>query len=327
MKKEEVKSKSRKKLYILLGTGAGLLGLTAFGLWWFVWRKGDQKGNEDDLMFKLVNKKDGEQSAGQNQEEPKKPKQEKAPAKAPVQQKTTFPLRRGDRGELVRRVQNNLIERFGPGILPKWGADGVFGKELEDALLSKGFPNVIDKVAFEKIVSGGGTPMTTDNAPPSPKKESVTIEQAVPIATNIWKSCTLRKLPDLLAELKKMNSIKDYNIVNAIFKTIRTRGIRQTIVNAALSSFDDPTSKQMISAQFERMGLKYDGEKWTLSGLDGKQLLTSRATTISSLEGIELDVPADTLLGDKISEYGNKTKFRTIDGQILCVPSQHIRYI
>jgi len=315
------KKKSKRTRYILIGSGLGLLGIGGFCYWYFIGRKGtDLTDQQKEFFSKLgtkkptVKEKQTEQSTSNDS----------APSPLPTPAKTdrkTFPLRRGDRGELVKRVQNNLIERFGPEILPS-GADGIFGKELVGALKSKGYSTTIDKTTFEKIVSGDGTADTSTAG-----KGKVNIKEAVKIATNIWKSCTLKKLPDLLAELKKMNSTQDYTTVNTLFKTIRTGGVRQTIVNAALSTFDDATSKQMISDQFERIGLKYDGEKWALSGFTSHQLITKVPTTIQSLEGIELEVPEQTLLGEKISEYGGKTKFRTIDGQILCVPSQHVRSI
>lgn len=317
----EQKKKSKRTRYILIGSGLGLLGIGGFCYWYFIGRKGTNLTDEQKEFFsKLDTKKPVKEKQGADTSNDSSPNSSPNPAKT---ERKTFPLRRGDRGELVKRVQNNLIERFGSEILPS-GADGIFGKELVEALKSKGYSTTIDKATFDKIVSGGGTADTSTNSSTAGKGK-VSVKEAIKIATNIWKSCTLKKLPDLLTELRKLNSTQDYTTVNTLFKTIRTRGVRQTIVNAALSTFDDATSKQMISDQFERIGLKYDGEKWTLSGFSSYQLITKVPTTIQSLEGKELEVPEQTLLGERISEYGGKTRFRTIDGQILCVPSQHIR--
>lgn len=318
MKKEEAKKKSKKKLYILLGAGAGLLGLTALGIWWYKSQKREGAQNEDDLLFKLTDKKE---------EASQEPGDAPRPAKAPAKEKTTFPLKKGDRGAFVKTLQEELIKKYGPQIFSGRKATGFYGDETARILKEKGYPAVIDKAAFEKIVSGGGRPDTTNSVPPQEKK-SVTVEQAVPIATNIWKSATLRKLPDMIAELRKLNSPQDYTTVNNLFLTIRTRGVRQTIVNAALSSFsDDDTARQMIVQEFLRMGLKYDGKKWSLAGVPRKQLLTTQATTIRNQQGIGLDIPENTLLGEAISSIGQITTFRTIDGEVLYVPTKHVSHV
>lgn len=44
-----------------------------------------------------------------------------------------YPLKRGSRGKLVASVQQWLL-KIDKNSLPKFGADGVFGKETEDAL-------------------------------------------------------------------------------------------------------------------------------------------------------------------------------------------------
>lgn len=63
-----------------------------------------------------------------------------------------FPLRRGMKGELVHRMQEGLQSRS-PGILARYGADADFGGETEAALQKLGFPVVVDKASFERIVS------------------------------------------------------------------------------------------------------------------------------------------------------------------------------
>lgn len=44
-----------------------------------------------------------------------------------------FPLRRGSRGEFVRKMQAAMIKYYG-NVLPIWGADGIFGHETEGAV-------------------------------------------------------------------------------------------------------------------------------------------------------------------------------------------------
>jgi peptidoglycan hydrolase-like protein with peptidoglycan-binding domain len=45
----------------------------------------------------------------------------------------TDALKRGDRGEAVRAMQQLLL-KWNPDCLPEYGADGDFGKETEDAV-------------------------------------------------------------------------------------------------------------------------------------------------------------------------------------------------
>lgn len=321
--KEEGKKKSKKKLYILIGTGAGLLGLTALGWWWFKGRNGNQSGNENDLMFKLANKSHHEKHTENPEEAAPPPAKEKAPISKPVSNRTTFPLKKGDRGELVTQLQDALIKKYGKEIFSTRKSTGFFGNETAAFLKSKGFPAAIDKEAFDKIISGEQLPAQT--TPAITDQNKMFSSGAIDIAKNIWLSCSKRDLEGLIKQLERIKDVKDYIAVNNLFKTIRTDGVRQTIVNAALSSFFLATDKLTLNEQFERIGLKYDGEKWSLSGIAPRQLITARTTRISSLQGIELEVPGQTLLGEHVSEYGGKTKFRTIDGQILCVPSAHVK--
>lgn len=71
-----------------------------------------------------------------------------------------FPLKRGSRGELVKRIQNLLIKKYGQSVLPKYGADGHWGSELESVMLAKGFPNVISETQFKEWSAAGVIPLS-----------------------------------------------------------------------------------------------------------------------------------------------------------------------
>jgi len=45
-----------------------------------------------------------------------------------------FPLHYGSKGVFVRRLQQALQKRFGNNVLPKYGADGVWGDETQTVL-------------------------------------------------------------------------------------------------------------------------------------------------------------------------------------------------
>lgn len=78
---------------------------------------------------------------------------------APSGNSSGFPIKSGSRGEAVRAVQKALIKAYGKGILPRYGADGIWGSETENALRSKNLPLSISQSDFQKItrfLSGGG---------------------------------------------------------------------------------------------------------------------------------------------------------------------------
>ena len=56
----------------------------------------------------------------------------------PAPQNASFPLKKKSKGTLVKDIQMALIRQYGASILPRWGADGDYGTELETALISKG---------------------------------------------------------------------------------------------------------------------------------------------------------------------------------------------
>jgi len=320
--KMKAKKNHKKVTYILIGTVASALGLMGFGYWYLKGRKGvDVK--ENDLFQKLS------QHKGTSSD--KTPTANSFPETSPKQisDKTTFPLRKGDKGTLVKHLQENLLEAYGAEILPKHGADGDFGSELLAALKSKGFPSVLDEATYKKIISGRETPEENATASTKPattgKTKNITVKQAVDVAKNIWLNSTLKKLSEMVVQLKRMHTTSDYKAVNNLFKTIRTNGVHQTIVNAVLSTFsDDDTSKRIVTDEFLRMGLKYDGEKWALAGIERWQLVTTQPTIIHDGRGISLDVPKGTLLGEVVSTTERTTTFRTLDNKILYVPTKHV---
>jgi hypothetical protein len=56
----------------------------------------------------------------------------------------TFPLKKGSNNACVQKLQEALIEAFGPGVLPKYGADGDWGNETQSALINNGLPTQVE---------------------------------------------------------------------------------------------------------------------------------------------------------------------------------------
>jgi peptidoglycan hydrolase-like protein with peptidoglycan-binding domain len=84
---------------------------------------------------------------------------EVSPAAPPVPD--NFPIRRGDRGEHVRQMQQALRRRGGMVQLfidRSGGADGIYGPGTEKALVQAMFPTVITEQTYQKIVAGSQEP-------------------------------------------------------------------------------------------------------------------------------------------------------------------------
>jgi|JI10StandDraft_1071094.scaffolds.fasta_scaffold09366_18 peptidoglycan hydrolase-like protein with peptidoglycan-binding domain len=308
------KGKSNKKTYVVLGITLGTLSLAGLGYWYFKGRKGAKVENTDsDLFQQVANESSSTTSASHTY----------SSAPKTSMSNTGFPIKFNSKGELVKQIQNELIKKYGEQILPKYGADGHYGKELEAALTSKGFSKTIDFAKFNKILALN----TTSSTPAAAIPPSSSTTNKIDIAKNIWLHTTYKNLQKLLEQLKRIKNVEEYKGVNDLFKTIRLFGVRQTIVNGTLNNFSDDTSKQLIRQEFIRMGLKYDGSKWSLSGVYSRQLITKSPTTIRSSSNAELHVPENTLLGVEIESIGGLTKFKTINHELLTVPTKHIQYV
>lgn len=229
---------------------------------------------------------------------------------------TGFPLRQGSRGSLVKQLQQALIKKYGSGILPKFGADGIWGNETQQALLNKGLPTTISQSEFSKITRNS-TALVQNSFNP------------VSLARQLAQGINTRNFSIVDGLLARMNSVNDYNAVNTQFKTIRLFGIRHTLVNALLKFFKASSQQEKIRAHLTRMGLKYDGSKWSLFGLNGlgeKGVITLRPTSIWDGDQTAVEVPANLYLGREIASSDGFTRFETLDNHELFVHTNAITY-
>ncbi|HXU26794.1 MAG TPA: hypothetical protein VN698_06145 [Bacteroidia bacterium] len=311
-------SEKKKKIkHILIGSGIGTLAIGSFLLWYFKFRKGVHVSDPNNDLFHKLN--DTNNTTNTVIEHiPNTNNNNLPPAN------TSFPLKKGSQGALVKQLQQALMTKYGKNILPKYGADGGFGTETITALTSKGLPSVIDQDTFTKIVSGNASSTSSNNAnTPLPQN----IEQPIDIAKNIWQNAKTKNLEGLISELQRISDVKDYVITNTLFKTLYLRGVRQTIVNASLSSFQDDASKEQIRNEFLRIGLKDNNGKWSLAGFEKKQVMTTQETTIHNMNGVVMEVPANTLLGTFIAGTEDATAFSTLDNETLYVPTKHVSHV
>ncbi len=133
--KPKANTKSKKKSKGLVGAMLIALGLLGLGTGAFFYFK--PKSTADETQMSEL---DTATSSA--------PKTKSAPTS-----NSTYPLKEGSKGALVKQMQTALIKKYGKGILPKYGADGWFGKETTAALKSKGLKTNIDLTEFTKLIA------------------------------------------------------------------------------------------------------------------------------------------------------------------------------
>lgn len=231
-----------------------------------------------------------------------------------------FPLKKGSRGTLVESLQKALMKSYGSGILPKYGADGIFGSETENALRSKGLSTVIDSDTFTQIVLASGS--SSDGTTPT------NLSSAASISNALHAALTKRSLPNAIEALRQIDNVDEYSAVNTVFKETKIGLVSKTIVTALLDKFYYSAEKKALNEEFYRIGLKYNGSQWSLSGLQGlsNQLLSLEKTKVWNSQGQSINVPKDTILGEYLDASDGVTQFETLDGKRLFVSTNAIKY-
>ena len=113
-----------------------------------------------------------------------------------------------------------------------------------------------------------------------------------------------------------MNSTDDYSAVNKVFETSAVMFVRKTIVTGMLDCFTDESQKVRIRLEFTRMGLKYDGTKFSLSGLPYR-LVTSIATSVFNKDGKETPVKINMALGNPVGVRDGWVYFFPFNAHVL----------
>ena len=203
---------------------------------------------------------------------------------------TEFPLKKGSKGANVRALQDALISTYGKTILPKYGSDGDFGKELVAALKKLKYPATISESLFHVITGGNATQSS--------------------MALQFYSALNKNDYTATMTLLQKLKTKADYTTVSNEFLKYRLHGgVRQTLVNGTLNTFSDKEQKQNIRLEFIRMGLKYNGKKWSLDGIGGAKIITTVPTQIW-LDGFNsMQVPQNMILGLAMAERLDFTLF------------------
>jgi peptidoglycan hydrolase-like protein with peptidoglycan-binding domain len=229
---------------------------------------------------------------------------------------TGFPIKRGSKGEKVRAIQQVLASK---GLLAASDVIGQYGPKTEAALIKAGFPTAIDEKAFNAITGKTTVPTTAPPSLPPPIDHSK-------FAQALYASAISKNFSAAMSVLKLMKTTGDYSAVSEKFKTYFIGGVRKTLVNGMLDAFTSIDQKAQIKQAFLNMGLKYDGSKFSLSGLPDRGIITKQKTTVydQNLRGISVE--KNTILGTEAGRRGSYTQFRN-KGRYFLVPTQNINYL
>lgn len=291
---QQQQSSGKGKKILLVGLGIAATGtLGYFGYQW--WQKRKEKTSETDAND--VPDLNLNPPAKSNFSLPAAPKRN-----------DDFPLKKGSKGARVKQVQEVLLQKLGKDALGKAGADGDFGSKTEAALVKAGYPTNIDESTFNVMTQGE----TLD---------------ASATANELYSAAIIKNYTGAIKSLQKLKSKDDYTSVSDIFKTsYRIGGVRQTLVNGMLNSFTDEKQKQAIRLQFTRMGLNYDGTKWSLSGIESSSIITKHPTLVWVHSKKAIKVPPNMVLGKVIAQKGKHTLFEN-NGKHFLVETKTINYL
>jgi hypothetical protein len=312
------KKQHKKKIVLttLAVSAAGILGY--FGWQYFKKQRDKKSGNIDEILKPTNTPIEPYHAPVIDTPIWTKPKIKPKPKQKPVvvdipnyedipKASDGFPLKRGSKGDKVKALQEALIEKFGKTIMPRYGADGFFGAEMVAALRKLKLPASISETTYNVLVQGHVSTKTTS-------------------AQKLYEAATKSDFKTALALLKTIKSKDDYQAVGNEFKNYRINGVRQTLVNGMLNSFTKDEQKQAIRFEFIRMGLQYDGNKWSLSGLGGLPVITTEETTVWLNANNGVKVPNRMVLGNEVSRKLDYTLFEN-NGKYFLVQSKYIKYL
>ena len=299
------KKKQRTKKIIITTLAVGATGIIGYFGWQYFKKKKQANHDDIDALIRNMDQPIVTQPIPPTVKTIAKPKT--ITYSSTTERSDEFPLKRGSKGENVRRLQEALVTKYGKQVLPKYGADGDFGSEVVAALKKLGLPSTINESTLNVIAQG-----TTIN--PSA------------VGKDLYNAAVSKDFSRAINSLKKLRSVDDYTAASNVFKEDRINGVRQTLVNGLLNVFTNETQKQNIKFEFLRMGLQFDGSKWSLSGFDGLPIVTLVPTSVWINATDSVKVPARMVLGNEVSKRLDYTLFEN-GGKHFLVQTKSIKYL
>jgi peptidoglycan hydrolase-like protein with peptidoglycan-binding domain len=307
---------SKTKKYLLWGLGAVAVATGGFFLFKHLQERKEEKATED--LKDAISDPDSDLPESHGSASTVR-----QPSKPTIYNQ--FPLKYGSKGTLVRDIQTVLNKRYKAGI----DVDGDWQGQTEAALKKFKLPTSFDSQAYAKLIAG--SPKAEDKK--SEKHKATVYVSPKSIAKKLHESIDKDNIFQALAALKQIKNKSNYNSVNEEFKkeknwTFSDGYVSRTVVNAVLDQFGSSEYKKKINDQFYRIGLKFDGKKWSLSGLIAgtNQLITIQPAQVWDVKGNRMSVPRSTVLGTFIQAKNGITEFETLDGRILYANTIQLKY-
>lgn len=237
---------------------------------------------------------------------------------------TGFPLRFNSKGTQVKRLQNALIKSYGSSILPRFGADGDWGKETQNALASRGWPTLY----YSQSELNSTLSKHSVKIPPL----SNSVFNAAQIARAIQQAINKRNYSSFtltMDQLSQITSPAEYKLVSDQLKVLYSLGVRRNLVNALVGkSIPWPqAAKQKFHKELKRMGLIHDPlkDRWSLPALGflrqasigGTQVHSAISATVWDGNDSLYQIPAGLHLGTATREENGVTEFITTEGRTL----------
>lgn len=164
----------------------------------------------------------------------------------------------------------------------------------------------------------------------APKDAQPPVFEPAQLANTIRNAVIGKQFLAAYTALKKIRNLADYKTVNTKFTGLVssfTRFTRQTLVNALLDVFKLEAQRKVLFYEFKRIGLKYDGSKWTLGTIDiSPELITTQATKVWKDPRTSVNVPMHMILGREVCKRGNFTLFEHAKSYFL-VESKAVKSI
>jgi hypothetical protein len=302
--------KGQKKKIIVTSVAVGAAGILGYFGWKYLKaRKQKSKSSDIDAVLKNMSETYHDSSTVTTSSKPKS-----SSVKTTTSSKATrsnlsddFPLKKGSKGQNVKLLQEALLAKYGKSILPKYGADGDFGSEMATALKKLNYPASIDQSTFNVLT------------------QVVKVDPSA-LGKQLYSATVAKNYNQALSILKKFTSTADYSAASEVFKQGNINGVRQTIVNGLLNTFSSEAQKQAIKFEFLRIGLQFDGNKWSLSGFDGRSIVTIEPTSVwvSASEGVK--VPEKMVLGNEVTRRLDYTLFEN-GGRYFLVNTKSVQYL
>jgi hypothetical protein len=267
-----------------------------------------------------------------------------------------FPLKKGSSGTFVSNLQNALITGF-PNLnpLPRYGADGSWGSEVQKFLEDNSLKTIIDRTTYTDYIMGNfgdakktapATNTTNTTASNSGIKNliksvmpSYLTDPNVRIGWQLFDTAKAKNLASTISLLQQLKSVTHYKSASSGFQyrpfelPFRTF----TLVSGLFASFTSQSDKNSIRTELRRMGLKetivnsepanYDST-WSLAGLGiaHRNIRTKMKAIISDGFNIRIEIPSRTIIGQWLASGNGYTRFRTLDGRDMYVRTNAVMF-